>query len=147
MWMKKSYDKNWQSQEKIMQLIAWLTHITFRMATCHSPSSSNFINFLRISYKRWPIAQEENSPVATAAKTGVRVYAKVNSTFGVLFFSKLLVYDLTKNKIQDLIYRWQQEYCKMKLAKEVQARKVSLAGTPFERSPLFFHWKLTSNIL
>ena len=73
------------------------------MAMCHLPSSSNYINILRISYKRWQIAHEENSPVATAAKTGVRVYAKENSTFQVFFFSKLPVFDLKKNKIQDLI--------------------------------------------
>ena len=56
-----------------MQLIAWLTHIPFTMATCHLPSSSDYINLLLISYKRWSVAHEESSPVATAAKTGVRV--------------------------------------------------------------------------
>ena len=60
------------------------------MATCHSPSSNNYTNFLRISYKRSPIAHEENSPVATAAKTGVRVYAKENLTFEVFSFLNCL---------------------------------------------------------
>ena len=31
----------------------------------------------------------------------------------------------------------------MESANEVQAHKASLAGTPFQRSALFFDWKLT----
>ena len=87
-----------------MQLIAGLTHLAFKMVMCHLPSSSNYINVLRISYKSWPIAHEENSPVVTATKTGVQVYTKEHSTFCLFFFSKLPVSDLMKNKIY-LIYR------------------------------------------
>ena len=58
--------------------------------------------FLRAIEAMWPVAHECKSPVDKAAKVGVQVTAKANFSF--CFFFKLPVYDLIKNKIQDLIY-------------------------------------------
>ena len=51
----------------------------------------------------WPAVYKRKSPVDKAAKVGVQVPAKVKFLF--CFFFQLLVYDLIKNEIQDLIYR------------------------------------------
>ena len=104
--MKKSCDKDWQLQEKSCGWSRdWLVYLLELQRVIRSK-----LIFLHAIEAMLPVAHERKSPVDKAAKVGVQVPAKANVLFCWFVLTACLRFD--RNKIQDLIYRWQQEYYK-----------------------------------